>query len=306
MHTLPNAEVRDAHDYTDNPESLRKRWADYFAAPPEGPFPPTRYYNPSASNADRGVPFMISEIGGIGWATEGGWGYGEGPKTADAFYTRYKGTIDAMLENPNLFGFCYTQLTDIEQEKNGLFYYDRKPKFDPRKLHEITARSAAYERGEPVAAQPTVRRLDAKWKVLVGAVQDGKLSTPYKYVTDKPADDWIKEKFADNAWQTGLAPFANGDRGRTEWKTPEIYFRKTFQYDGGALKNGAVVLGHNDNTEIYINGQKILGVTGSEGCRMFIVTDLMQKALKKGTNTIAVHSHEGGNGQFVDLAVLSE
>ena len=306
MHTLPNAEVRDAHDYTDNPEALRKRWMDYFAAPPEGPFPPARYYNAAASNADRGVPFMISEIGGIGWASEGGWSYGEGPKTLDAFYTRYKGTIDAMLENPNLFGFCYTQLTDIEQEKNGLYYYDRKPKFDVKRLHEITARSAAYERGEPVAAQPTVKTLDAKWKVLVGAVQDGTLSTTYKYMTDKPADDWLQQKFDDSAWKTGLAPFANGDRGRTEWKTREIYFRKTFEYDGSALKIGAVVISHNDNTEIYINGQKILGVTGSKGYHMPLVTESLQKALHKGTNTIAVHSHEGGQGQFIDLAILAD
>jgi len=306
MHTLPHPEVRDAHDYTDNPVALHKRWVDFFAAPPEGPFPPARYYNPSTSNADRGVPFMISEIGGIGWASEGGWGYGEGPKTLDAFYARYKGTIDAMLDNPNLFGFCYTQLTDIEQEKNGLYYYNRKPKFDVRKVHEITARTAAYERGEPVAPLPTVKTLDAKWKVLVGAVQDGSLSTPYKYVTDKPADDWMKEQFDDNAWKTGLAPFANGDRARSEWKTPEIYFRKTFQYDGAALKMGAVVIGHNDNTEIYINGQKILGVTGSRGYYLCLVTEQLQKALKKGANTIAIHSREGGNGQFIDLALLVE
>ena len=92
---------------------------------------------------------MVSEIGGIGWATEGGWGYGSGPKTLDEFYVRYQGTIDAMLDNPHLFGFCYTQLTDIEQEKNGLFYYDRKPKFDAKKLYEITSREAAYERNDP-------------------------------------------------------------------------------------------------------------------------------------------------------------
>ena len=117
---------------------------------------------------------MVSEIGGIGWATEGGWGYGKGPKTLDEFYARYQGTIDAMLDNPNLFGFCYTQLTDIEQEKNGLYYYDRKPKFDVKKLHDITSRQAAYERDEPVAGPPpAVKILDARWKVLVGAAQDG-------------------------------------------------------------------------------------------------------------------------------------
>jgi hypothetical protein len=307
MHTLPNPEVRDSHDYTGEPEHLRKHWLNYFAAAPEGPYPPARYFNPSSSNADRGVPFMISEIGGIGWATEGGWSYGNGPKTLDEFYVRYKGTIDAMLDNPNLFGFCYTQLTDIEQERNGLYYYDRRPKFDVQKLHAITSRQAAYERGEPTAPPPTEKIITAQWKVLVGAKQDGKLSTPYKYTDHKPSGDWTDEGFDDSAWGTGMAPFGNGGDGtKTEWKTPEIYFRKTFRYDGGELKHAAVVIHHNDNTEVYINGQKILGVKGSKGYYMVIVTDLMKKALKKGENTIAVHSHEGGRGQHIDLALLAD
>ncbi|MEI7901592.1 MAG: hypothetical protein WCK89_15175, partial [bacterium] len=252
-------------------------------------------------------PFMISEIGGIGWATEGGWSYGNGPKTLDEFYVRYRGTIDAMLDNPNLFGFCYTQLTDIEQERNGLYFYNRKPKFDAQKLHEITARPAAYERGEPVAPPPLpAKNIDAKWNVLVGAQPDGKLSTPYKYSVEKPADGWMNEGFVDSAWQSGLAPFGNGNGTRTEWKTPEVYFRKTFEYDGGSLKNGAVVIRHNDSTEIYINGQKILGVTGSKGYYLCLVTEALKPALKKGVNTIAVHSHEGGQGQWVDLAILAE
>ena len=140
VHTLPHPEVLDAHDYEGKPATLRERWLKNLSVPadPGG--------TAKAAGSDRGVPFMVSEIGGIGWATEGGWGYGEGPKSLDELYVRYQGTIDAMLDNPHLFGFCYTQLTDIEQEKNGLYYYDRKPKFDVKKLHDITSRQAAYER----------------------------------------------------------------------------------------------------------------------------------------------------------------
>jgi hypothetical protein len=205
-----------------------------------------------------------------------------------------------------LFGFCYTQLTDIEQERNGLYYYNRKPKFDVKKLHEITSRQAAYERNEAQAPPPSTHVLTAKWKVLVGAQQDGKLSTPYKFATEKPAEGWVNEGFDDKSWPSGLAPFGNGNGSKTEWKTPEIYFRKTFEYDGADLKNGAVVIRHNDNTEIYINGEKIIEVDGSMGYYLILATDLMKKALKKGTNTIAVHSHEGGQGQWVDFAVLAE
>ena len=305
-HTLPHPEVRDAHDYTGNPDQLRKRWQDYFTAPAEGPFPPSRYGDTTVSQSDRGVPFMVSEIGGIGWATEGGWSYGSGPKTLDEFYTRYQGTIDALLDNPNLFGFCYTQLTDIEQERNGLFFYDRKPKFDPKKLHNITARAAACERGEPLAGPPPpVKTIDAKWKVLVGALPDGPLATPYRYATDQPADEWLTDGFDDKAWKSGLAPFASGGKElRTKWETPEIYLRKTFEYDGAILKNAAVVISHNDRAEVYLNGRKILGVTGSKGYHLCVLTDEIRAALRKGPNTLAVHSHEGGKGQRIDLAIL--
>ena len=303
-HTLPHPEVLDAHDYDGNPAKLRERWMENLSVTAERFSAPARYGSKPVSRSDRGLPFMVSEIGGVGWATEGGWSYGSGPKNLDEFYDRYKGTIDAMLDNPHLFGFCYTQLTDVEQEKNGLYFYDRKPKFDVKKIHEITSRQAAYERDEPQAVKPAVQAAEPAWKVLVGAVQDGNLSTPYKYVAEKPADDWMKEGFDDNAWKAGLAPFGNGGGTRTEWKTADIYFRKTFEYDGVVLKNGAVVIRHNDNTEIHINGQKILGVTGSKGYYMVMVTEQLKKALKKGANTIAVHSHEGGRGQWIDLAIL--
>ena len=44
-----------------------------------------------------------------------------------------------------MFGFCYTQLTDVEQEQNGLYTYNRKAKFDPEIIKEIVSRKAAIE-----------------------------------------------------------------------------------------------------------------------------------------------------------------
>ena len=154
-HTLPNPEVRDVHDYDGNPATLRQRWMDYFKEPVSVMKKSSQLDSLSAPEGDCGVPFMISEIGGIGWPAEGGWGYGAAPKNSNEFYARYQGTLDALLDNPNLFGFCYTQLTDIEQEHNGLYYYDRRPKFDLKKIHAITSRKAAYERDEPTAPPST-------------------------------------------------------------------------------------------------------------------------------------------------------
>ncbi|MEI7953644.1 MAG: sugar-binding domain-containing protein [Verrucomicrobiota bacterium] len=146
-HTLPHPEVVDAHDYEGKPDILRNRWMKQLAVPAQDGSAPVGKATTAPSKAERVIPCMVSEIGGVGWSTEGGWSYGEGPKSLDEFYARYKGTIDAMLDNPHLFGFCYTQLTDVEQEKNGLYYYDRKPKFDVARIHAITSRQAAYERG---------------------------------------------------------------------------------------------------------------------------------------------------------------
>ena len=95
-----------------------------------------------------GLPVMISEYGGIYWnseKTETGWGYGEAPKTEEEFLQRYKDLTLVLLNHPKLCGFCYTQLYDVEQEKNGLYDYFRKPKFSPEKIAAINHVKAAIE-----------------------------------------------------------------------------------------------------------------------------------------------------------------
>jgi hypothetical protein len=197
-------------------------------------------------------------------------------------------------------------LTDIEQEKNGLYYYNRKAKFDAKKLHEITSRQAAYERDERQAPKPVVKTLDAKWKVLIGAVQDGKLNTPYRYVTDKPTGDWMKDGFNDKAWKTGLSPFSNQNNKQTQWKTTDIYCRKTFEFDGRNLKKGSIVLINNGQTEVYINGRKILDAKATRVYQMHMLTEDLKNTLRKGTNTIAIHSLKQRPAQYLDLAILIE
>lgn len=96
-----------------------------------------------------GLPVFISEYGGIKWdithTDETAWGYGEAPETEEEFLARYKGLTECLLSNPYIMGFCYTQLYDIEQEVNGLYTYDRKPKFDPDIIKKINEQTAAIE-----------------------------------------------------------------------------------------------------------------------------------------------------------------
>ena len=73
------------------------------------------------------------------------WGYGDGPRTEEEFLARYKGLTDVLLDNPKMFGFCYTQLYDVEQEVNGLYTYGRKEKFDIQIIREINQQKAAIE-----------------------------------------------------------------------------------------------------------------------------------------------------------------
>jgi len=70
-------------------------------------------------------------------AGSGGFGWNEaaGP---EGLVSEYREMVAALMEPGPVEGFCYTQLTDIEQEKNGLLTEDRQPKADPAVLRQIT------------------------------------------------------------------------------------------------------------------------------------------------------------------------
>jgi hypothetical protein len=306
-HTLAMPEVRDDHDYNQNPANFKRSWENFFTGNKRLTVPARYGVAAAGRRVDKGVPFMVSEFGGIGWATEGGWGYGSGPKTLEEFYTRYAGLCAALLDNPNMFGFCYTQLTDVEQEHNGLYYYDRRPKFDLKRIHDATARPAAYEQTGPTAAapQPPTSR---DWKVLVGAAADGTACKPYRYSMTEPAGEWTAADWDDSAWATSLAPFGKGLPGvRTEWGTSDIWLRQSFDFAGGSIKSGALVVFYDEDTEVYVNGRLIWKHSDySTSYEAFEVTAKLKEALRPGKNTIAIHTHQTGGGQFIDLALLCE
>lgn len=301
-HTMPDAEVRDDHDYNQDPKSFRQRWDDFFRGNNRSLMPAR--YGGGGGQKDLGVPYWVSEFGGIGWAAEGGWGYGTGPKTIEEFYTRYEGLVNALLDNPDMFGFCYTQLTDVEQEKNGLYFYDRRPKFDMKRIHAITSREAAYEKVGPKTGPPK-SQVQPDWQVLVGAAADGELSSPYRFTTTAPGANWVNDNFDDSAWKSGHAPFGTIANPKTTWNTGEIWLRRNFEWSGDNLKEAALVIFYDEDTEVYVNGQRIWNRNGYiTSYEMFSVTDTLKRALRKGQNTIAVHTKQSGGGQFIDLALL--
>lgn len=96
------------------------------------------------------MPYLIDEFGGIKWnpsqqlsgsQTES-WGYGEPPRSLEEFYTRLEHQVEVLLSlSEQVWGYCYTQLTDVEQEQNGIYYYDRKSKFDMKRINAIFSKT---------------------------------------------------------------------------------------------------------------------------------------------------------------------
>jgi hypothetical protein len=131
------------HDYTATGVALQERYKD--AGKPgvpipnnaRAPFVPGVQYN--------GSPLFLSEFGGIAWIPQGAkvpaesWGYAGVEKSQESAIARLRGLYEGIAKTPGFIGICYTQLTDVEQEVNGLLTYDRKPKFDLQTLREINA-----------------------------------------------------------------------------------------------------------------------------------------------------------------------
>ncbi|MBQ7248190.1 MAG: beta-galactosidase [Lachnospiraceae bacterium] len=146
-------DIYDVHDYEQDPEEFRRRY-DLLAT--EGQL--YEIFDPPQSQGHcyeerqhyEGQPVFISEFGGIRWAPgekkdSKSWGYGKDVHDAEDFINRFDGLTKALLDNKKIFGFCYTQLTDVEQEQNGLYTYQRKPKFDIEQIRNLVARKAAIE-----------------------------------------------------------------------------------------------------------------------------------------------------------------
>ena len=86
-----------------------------------------------------GQPLLFTEFGGIAFQNsegDGNWGYNRGAADEKEFLSRLKNLMDGVYKC-GFQGYCYTQLTDVQQEVNGLLDSDRNPKLDIKKLHKI-------------------------------------------------------------------------------------------------------------------------------------------------------------------------
>jgi hypothetical protein len=99
------------------------------------------------------MPYILDEFGGIKWVkgqdkatgnSNASWGYGEPPHSLEEFYARLEGQVDALMNiSDQVWGYCFTQLTDVEQEQNGVYFYDRTSKFDMARIKAIFSKKPA-------------------------------------------------------------------------------------------------------------------------------------------------------------------
>ena len=138
------------HNYEQDPEKLK----GIMELDKEGK--PYRNF-PDLDAEYKGQPYLIDEFGGIKWdpATmdksnnEAGdkknqwasWGYGKNVESVEEFYHRLEGQVDVLMGMDHICGYCYTQLTDVEQETNGIYFYDRSEKFDMERINGIFSKT---------------------------------------------------------------------------------------------------------------------------------------------------------------------
>jgi hypothetical protein len=145
-------------------------------------------------------------------------------------------------------------------------------------------------------------------KAIVPA-SNGKEGVAWKYTFTKPAEGWFKPGFDDAAWKQGPGGFGTkqtpGGKVRTEWSTPDVWLRRTFELADAKLGECALLVHHDEDVEVYINGVLAAQAAGySTSYETVELTAEGKAALKAGANVLAVHCHQTGGGQYVDVGIV--
>ena len=165
------SDIWGIHDYAPDGETLRARYGSADAVE-ETLRTVQPHYRAIAVHGQvrEGQPVMLTEFGGIsdlGDPDQRWTAYGS-VQGRDAFLRQYNELVTAVLNSPAIAGFCYTQLTDTEQETNGLLTADRRPKLDVAAVRAITSRPSAAIPGELITNVQTAQ-LEASLDAAIGA-----------------------------------------------------------------------------------------------------------------------------------------
>ena len=173
------------------------------------------------------------------------WGYRSYTNKDDftGAYSQLVGRTSARSIGKGLSAAVYTQTTDVEIEVNGLMTYDRAViKLDEKQI------AAAARPALSAAAEGDDHRAD----LAKGGSERGDTPSP------NPPDGWEKPGFDDAAWKEGPGGFGEkstpGTTVRTEWKTPDIWLRRTFELPSGKHEGLHLAIHHDEDAEVYLNG----------------------------------------------------
>ena len=130
-----------------------------------------------------------------------------------------------------------------------------------------------------------------------------------KYTETEPAAGWMNPGFDDAGWKSGKTPFGNNaEQSRTQWTGNSIWMRKEFELNNTNLNKLYLNLRHDDDVEVYLNGEKIYSC---EDCRLrkyenYPVEDAVKSKLKTGKNVLAMHCINRRGGSWLDAGLLNE
>ncbi len=270
------------------------------------------YPSPSCpQNANRAA--VCGEYGGITLKVPGHiWPGGDFQYTvvesSQDFTTYFNGLCDK-IEDLYLVGLnaaVYTQLSDVEIEKNGFYTYDRRV----LKAHE----PYTLVRNKILECLDLPQRTTMLKPILSTALTH---HYTWRYITgaDVPRH-WSDVDFDDSAWPQGKAAFARGLGSNwnaivgTEWNTNQICMRRWFKLGDITPENIAklrFMIFHDDDVEIYING--VWAVTESGWTNSYVPLDISAEALaslKPGQwNLIALKGKQGSGGQVMDVGLTA-
>jgi len=261
-------------------------------------------YPPPAAPVSSIQARACGEYGGIGMRVPGhmwkadSWGYtmvNNGDELAGV-YDSYCQMLSDFKTNKGLSAAVYTQITDVEIEINGLITYDRAViKADVERIrmsNQLFART--YE-----TVVPTSEQTPQMWR----------------YTTTAPSGSWTSAAFDDSSWSEGAGGFGtDGTPGAivgTVWDTPDIWLRRTFTagtLSAADLEKLVWRLHHDEDVDIYLNGTPVLSATGYTSTYVPVTASAEAKAALLGgaVNTLAVHCHQTGGGQYIDAGLALE
>ncbi|HEU5072162.1 MAG TPA: glycoside hydrolase family 2 TIM barrel-domain containing protein [Verrucomicrobiae bacterium] len=258
------------------------------------------YPEPAAPPMEGVRASVLGEFGGLGLGVDGHtwsdqtWGY-QGLPDSEKLTSRYVALLDKVhtLEASNgLAAAVYTQLSDVETECNGFQTYDRKVlKVDAARVSQANSQHVVLPSG--VSLLPNAQQGDYLWR----------------FTTEPPATDWMQPAFDVSGWAerpggfgTSLTP---GAIIGTDWKTSDIWLRRQFVITGMVPPALHLVIHHDENAEVYLNG--VLAALLPGFTMHYTVAEITPDALATlhaGRNVIAIHCHQTSGGQFIDAGLF--